>query len=129
MAKKEGDQQKEDKYASALDRAIQSAMGQGRVVGRDDDPAKTDFPALWDWMSRIYIGIDKVRTPAAISIRFGPEGILVSISDRDLGVSMDACCPHLGDVFKAIEAGLTAAIPPIKSWGKKEPKLRKRNIQ
>jgi len=129
MAKLRDESKPEDKYTSALDRLVQSAMGQGRSVGRDDDPAKTEYPSVWDWLSRIYIGMDKVRTPAVINLRLGPEGVLVSMSDRDLGYTVDAVCPYLGDILKALEAALTAPIPPIKSWGKKEPRLRKRNIQ
>jgi len=129
MAKKEGDPQKDDKYASALDKAILSAMGQGRSVGREDDPAKDEYPILWDWMSRIYIGIDRVRTPATIMIRLGPEGVLVSMTDRDLGYTVDTVCNHLGEVLQSIEAELHKAVPNIKSWGKKEPRLRKRNTQ
>jgi|SRR5579864_6488 len=115
-----------DKPLSALDRAIQSAMGTGRKLGREDDPAAVKFPALWDWLSRVYIGTDRLRQPATISVALGPEGCLVTITDRDLGVSCSAACPHLEGVLEALEKALTADVPAVRSWGKKEPKLRKR---
>jgi len=114
---------------SALDRAVQSAMGEGRVVGADSDPAKEKYPTLWEWLSRIYIGVGHVRTPARISITLGPSGVLVDVSDRDLGVSCGASCEFLDDALAALEASLAGPLPPIRSWGKKEPKLRKRNTQ
>jgi len=114
---------------SALDRAVQTAIGDGRVVGADDDPAKEKYPALWDWLSRIYIGLDRVRTPATLTIQLGPSGVLISLADRDLGVSCGAVCEHLDNALPAMEAALTATVPPLRSWGKKEPRLRKRNSQ
>jgi len=114
------------KRPSALDRAVQSAMGEGRKVGSDDDPARLLYPTLWDWMSRIYIGMTNVRTPARITITLGPSGVLIDVSDRDLGVSCGACCENMQDAFAALEAALNASPSPIRSWGKKEPKLRKR---
>jgi len=127
MARSEGEPKKGEKRPSALDKAVQSAMGEGRVVGTDTDPARERYPTLWDWMSRIYIGIGHVRQPATVTLQLGPSGVLVSISDRDLGVSCGATCQHLDDALAAMEAALTADVPPIRSWGKKEPKLRKRN--
>lgn len=123
------DEGHESRKLSALDRAIQSAMGEGRTVGRDDDPAATKYPTLWDWLTRIYVGVGHVRQPATLSITLGPSGVLVSISDRDLGVSCGASCDHLDDALAAIEAALSSPTAPIRSWGKKEPKLRKRNTQ
>jgi len=114
---------------SALDKAVMSAMGQGRTVGADDDPARQKYPALWDWLSRIYIGIGHVRTPARVSITLGPSGVLVDVSDRDLGVSCGAACQHLDDALAALEAVLSLPDAPVRSWGKKEPRLRKRNTQ
>lgn len=111
---------------SALDRAIQTAMGTGRALGREDDPFRSKYPSVWDWLTRIYIGTNQVRTPATITIRLGPEGCLVSMRDVDLGVSVSAACPNLEDAYEALEAALTADVPPIQSWGKKEPRLRKR---
>lgn len=118
-----------DERVSALDRAVQTAMGEGREVGRDDDPARDVFPQLWDWLSRIYVGTNHVRQPATLTITLGPEGVLINLTDRDLGVSCGAVCPHLQDAFAAMESALTADVPAIRSWGKKEPRLRKRGAQ
>lgn len=116
-----------DRKLSALDRAVQTAMGEGRAVGNDEDPARKKYPALWEWLSRIYIGIGHVRQPATVSVTLGPCGVLVSVSDKDLGVSCGAVCPNLDEAFQALEDALSAEVAPIRSWGKKEPRLRKRN--
>jgi hypothetical protein len=117
---------KSNSHPSALDRVIQSAIGDERVLGREDDPCRTRCPELWDWLSRHYVGRDRVKTPAVLTIRLGPEGCLATLTDRDLSVSIDVACPHVEDVFAALEAALTSDCPPVKSWGKKEPQLRKR---
>jgi len=120
---------KSDKKPTALQRAIESAMGEGRSVGADDDPAKTKYPELWQWLSNIYVRTDRLRTPATVSVTLGPSGALVTVSDRDLAVSCSAACEHLDDVFAALEKALTSDVQNIRSWGKKEPKLRKRTPQ
>jgi len=112
---------------SALDRSIQTAIGDGRTVGDDDDPGKTKYPALWEWLSRIYIGLDRVRTPATITISLGPSGVLVNVNDRDLCVNCGSTCLHLDDAFMSLERALTSSVPPIRSYGKKEPRLRKKS--
>jgi len=112
---------------SALDRCIQTAIGDGRTVGDDDDPARTKFPNVWEWMSKIYIGVDRMRQPATISITLGPTGVLVSINDRDLASNCSAACLHLEDAFIALERALSAPVAQIRSYGRKEPKLRKRS--
>lgn len=111
---------------SALDRAIQQAIGQDRSLGRDDDPARKKYPTLWDWLSRLYVGRDHVKTPATLTVRLGPEGVIVTLTDRDLSCSFDVACNHLQDALAAIEAALSGPSPPMRSWGRKEPQLRKR---
>lgn len=116
-----------EQHVSALQRAVETAMGQGRTLGSEDDPAIEAYPALWLWLSQVYIGMDRLRSPSTITVNLGPQGVLASVSDRDLCVACGATCKHLDDVFKALEAALTSEVPPIRSWGKKEPRLRKRN--
>lgn len=111
---------------SALDRAIEQAMGSGRKVGREDDPAQQSHPNLWEWLSRIYIGEDRMMQPASLTVQLGPEGVLVRISSRDLQSSVSVSCPYLKDILDAIESELSRDNPNIQSWGKSEPKLRKR---
>ena len=121
MAKKE-----QGERVSHLDKVIQQAMGEGREVGCADDPARERWPALWEWLTRIYVGRDDMKQPASITINAAPGGIMIRISDRDLGVSVSAATAHLGDALDAIEAALGSDTPAITSWGNKEPKLRKR---
>ncbi len=115
-----------DKRLSALDRLCQEAMGDGKTLGREDDPARKEWPALWEWLSRVYVGRDLIKQPATLSVRLGPEGVLCSLVDRDLSVSVDATSAHLAGVFGMIEAALTGDTPNVKSWGRREPHLRKR---
>lgn len=117
---------KSDKRVSALDRLIQEAAGDGKVLGRDDDPAAKEFPDLWQWLATVYVGRDHIKQPSTITIRLGPGGVLASLVDRDLSVSVDATCPHLAGVFTALQQALTGDAPPVKSWGRREPHLRKR---
>lgn len=114
------------KRLSALDRAILTAVGKGRTVGREDDPARESYPELWQWMTRTGDEGDHVFQPASLSIQLGPEGVLVSLTHRDLGVSCSISCLNLADVLPALEQALTQANTPIRNWGKTEPKLRKR---
>jgi len=111
---------------SALDRIVQQALGAERTLGCASDPAVKKFPTLWDWLARIYLGKDHVKQPATLSIRLGPEGVLVTLTDRDLAVSFDVACSSLTEAFAAMETALTSLSPPMRSWGKKEPSLRKR---
>jgi len=117
---------KSEKKLSALDRAIQQAMGDGRKVGRDDDTARERWPNLWEWLSRIYIGDDRMMQPASLSIVLGPEGTIASVSNRDLQTRVVVSTPFLADALDALEAELSKDTPNIQSWGKTEPKLRKR---
>ena len=119
-------QSSEVNHLGALDRAIAQAIGDSRTVGREDDPACKQFPELWRWLSTINVGRDRVKAPALVTVRLGPEGVLVSLTDRDLGVSLDATCGNLSEVWAALESALTGSVPPVRSWGKKEPNLRKR---
>ncbi len=109
-----------------MDRLIQQAIGADRQLGRDDDPGRRKHPTLWLWLATIYAGRDHVKQPATVTIRLGPEGVLATLTDRDLAVSLDVACPHLADVLAALEAALTGPAPPLRSWGRKEPQLRKR---
>lgn len=111
---------------SPLDRAIEQAMGEGREVGNPDDPAIVRWPQLWRWMTTIYVGRDNLKTPATLTVKAAPGCITVTLTDRDLGVSVDAASATLEGVFDALEAALTSDTPQIRSWSNKEPTLRKR---
>jgi len=111
---------------SPLDRAIQQAMGEGRVVGDPDDPAKDRWPELWRWLTTIYVGRDDMKQPPSISIRAAPGGVVISLTDRDLGITVDAATAHLEDALDALEASLNSATPSMRAWSNKEPTLRKR---
>lgn len=115
-----------EKKPSALERAVQAAVGDGKIFGLSEDPASQAFPTLWEWLSTAYLKGGYVKQPAVVMVRLGPEGVLVTLTDRELGVSLDAACAHLDGAYAALEAALTAATPALKTWGKREPMLRKR---
>lgn len=102
------------------------AMGENKVMGHQDDPAANKYPNLWEWLSKVYVGRDKLKTPASLSIRLGPEGALATLTDRDLGYSVEATSPSLEGLFAAIEKQLSDNPAALKQWGKKESNLRKR---
>lgn len=102
------------------------AMGDNKVMGHADDPAASKYPNLWEWLSKVYVGRDKLKTPASLSIRLGPDGALATLTDRDLGYSVEATSPTLEGLLAAIEAQLRDNPASLKSWGKKEAVLRKR---
>lgn len=113
---------------SALDRVIIRAVGEGRTLGLDDDPAKDEWSAVWEWLTKCEAK-DYVMQGATISVQLGPEGVLATITHRDLKASCSAACPHLADVFAALNAALTAPNPPIRSWGKDPQVQLKRKRQ
>jgi hypothetical protein len=111
---------------SALDRAIQTALGDDRPLGTPDDPARRKLPNLWAWLSQTRAGGDYVKQPAILTVRLGPQGVLATLTDRDLAVSLDVSSETLAGVFLAVETALQAVAPPLRSWGRKEPQLRRR---
>jgi len=118
--------EKEQQRLSPLDRAIQQAMGEGRIVGNPDDPAKDRWPELWRWMTQIYVGRDEMKQPATLSIKAAPGGVVISLSDRDLCIAVDAFVANLEDALDALEASLNSATPSTRAWNNREPTLRKR---
>jgi len=115
---------KKEKALSAMDKVILTAMGEDRSVGKADDPAKEKWPQLWEWLSTIYVGRDRIKQPAVLTVQLGPDGVLARLTDRDLAVSVNVSCAHLGNVMDAIETVLNSPDIPVQSWGKREPKLR-----
>jgi len=117
---------KSDKPLSKLDAFIGQAIGNDRTIGLPDDPAATAYPTLWDWLTRVTAGKDYIKQPARISVVLGPDGVLITLSDTDLTLSLDTSASHLDDVWRTLDAVLSGPNPPFKIWGKKQPTLRKR---
>lgn len=117
---------KKEPRVSALQRALEAAIGAMRTVGLESDPAREKYPNLWEWLTMVGQDTDYVMSPAVISVQLGPEGALVTITHRDMQVSCGAACSNLDDAFLSLEAQLACTNPPIRSWGKGEPVLRKR---
>jgi len=109
-----------------LQKAIEQAIGHDQSFGRDDDPARERWPLLWDWLSTWEVGKNNVKTPPTLTVRLGPDGVLASVSDRDLGKAGDVAFPHLSDVFDVIEKGLADGTLSVRNIGRGETKIRKR---
>lgn len=116
----------DERRLSALDRAIQSALGDGRTVGLENDPAAQQYPDVWQWLTKTDGGRDHVMQPAVITLQLGPEGCLVSLTHRDLRRACTIACPFLGDALESLQRALTSEHPPIRSWGKDDANLKKR---
>jgi hypothetical protein len=101
-------------------------MGECKEIGSADDPARERYPQLWSWLATIYVGRDQLKNPAYLTVRLGPGGVTASLIDRDLSVLVEVSAGNLDDVLPALESALASDRPPLKSWGKKEPHLRKR---
>lgn len=121
-----GKPKKGDRKLSALDRCILAAIGDGRKVGLDDDPALKKYPNLWEWMTKTQGGTDHIMQPAVISLQLGPEGVLATVTHRDLRTSCSIACLHLHQALEALDASLGLPNPPLRQWGKDEPHLKKR---
>lgn len=116
----------EERKLSALDRALMQAIGDGLVVGRQDDTAQNKYPLLWEWLTKTEGGRDYIMQPAIITLQLGPEGCLVTLTHRDLRRTVPVACQFLEEAFAAMEEALGKPNCPIKSWGKDQPHLKKR---
>jgi len=121
------DKGKKDRKLSAVERLIAKSIGDGRTLGRDDDPARDKYPDLWDFLTRWIVSSKEMKSPATLSIKAGPEGFVATISDRDMQLGLDVAIPHLGELLDRIEAAIGDPNTAWKNWGRKEPKFRKRN--
>lgn len=129
MAKQRGDEnQSNERKLSALDRAVLQALGDGKVVGLSTDPAIERWPVLWQWLTKTEGGNmgEYILQPAIVTLQLGPEGVLVTLTHRDLRVTCSIACPHLDGALDSLEAAIASPNPPIKSWGKDLPNLKKR---
>ena len=117
---------RKDKTLSSLERVIQQAMGENRTVGRSDDPAVERWPELWKWLSTIYVGREKMKQSASLTITLQPDGCSAKIVDKDMGCTVNVSCAHLVNILEECEAALNRPDLPVTIWGKKEPALRTR---
>jgi len=120
---------KKDRQLGFVERLVQQSIGDGRSFGADDDPARERWPAIWQFLSQVYVGRDRLRTPGRLTIQLGPGGVLVTLTDPDLSAALGASCANLGDALDAIETAAADPKAPWRSFGKKEPHLRKRKSE
>ena len=116
---------KENKL-SFVERLVMQATGNGQTIGHHDDPARAKWPLLWEWLSTLYVGAERVKSAPTISLNLTPSGVVVRVTDRDLARSVEVSCNNLEEVFATLEANLSSANPSMKIIGKREPRLRKR---
>lgn len=117
---------KAERRQSFLDRAIEQAIGDNVQLGRQDDPARELYPELWAWLSTTEVPGNRVKEPATLTIRLGPEGALVSLNDRALGYSVDVACQNLQDALPTLEKALTSDSTLVRRNTSRDPKVRKR---
>lgn len=115
-----------ERHLTFVERLIEQALGNNQKVGADDDPAETEFPTLYEWLSTVYVGKDKIKVPASLSINLAPGGVIVRVTDRDLSRSVEVTCQYLNQALSTMEQALTGERVGMKIIGKKEPKLRTR---
>lgn len=111
---------------SPLERLIAEAVGGNQQLGDDDDPVRLNCPELWRWLTCTDAGPGHVKDPAKLTITCVPGGVLVSLIDASLAVSMDVSCRTLAEVFEAVQRTLKAPNPPLRVWAGKKPTVRKR---
>lgn len=117
---------KSDKSISAIDRLIMRAQAESEDIGNDDDAAKTTWPNLWQWMTRIDVGKNLMKEPARLAIKGIPGSFIATLSDSTLKVAVDATSESLAGIFDALEQELSRLNPVIRPYGKGEVKLKKR---
>jgi len=115
-----------EKPLNSIQRAVQQALGDGRIFGHPEDPARDKWPELWAWLSSTDAGRDHVKQPATIKISLAVDGVHASLTDRDLACSIPVAVDWIEGVFDALEQALNRPNPPMQTWGRKEPNLRKR---
>lgn len=115
-----------DRVLSAFERAVQYAIGNGQQLGSESDPLRDRCPLLWAWLSAVFVGKEYQKSPASLNFRLGPDCAHAVLSDRDLCTSLEVTAQTVDALFPALEAALASSSPPIKTWGKREPRLRRR---
>ena len=117
---------KDKPRVSALNKAIQQAMGDNRTFGLPDDPAREKWPEIWEWMTQVETADGHIMQPASISFVLGPEGVIVTLTHRDLKMGASISVPHLHMGMDALESALAGPNPPLRFWGKDLPYLKKK---
>jgi len=117
---------KDNKTVSAIDRLLMRAQADNEDIGNEDDAAKTTWPNLWIWLTRIDVGKNLMKEPARMAIKGVPGGFIGTLSDSTLKVAVDATSDSLAGIFDAFEAELSRINPVIRPYGKGDIKLKKR---
>lgn len=119
-------QRKKDKPLSTLDRLILGTIADDIPLGHEDDQAATLYPTLWEWLTRTTAGRDHVMMPATVGIAAVAGGFNVTINHRGLNQSFAVVTPNLDQWAAVAEAYLTGPSPIFRSFGRGQPKVKKR---
>lgn len=95
-------------------------------MGAADDPLAVAAPDLWEFLSRTDAGEGLVKDPATLKIKLTPGGAMATLTDDCYGISIDAAAQYVGGLLDALEEALTRPNATIRSWGKADPKVRKK---
>jgi len=115
-----------ERVLSPYERAIQMAQGEGREVGLPDDPWASEYPNVWEAMTKLYIRTEFIKDPATLTFKAGPGGVVVTLNDRALRMSLECITPHTMEGLKRLEDSLASGRAAWKMSGKGEPQLKKR---
>lgn len=110
-------------------RLLQQAIGDQVTIGPDSDPAKQDYPSLWEWLTSIDAGPTHVKDPGKMTVKATPGGWLVCLTDEAFGVTIDVPCDRLDGILEALEKALSDSRTAIRYWPNHKAKLRPRAKQ
>lgn len=109
--------------SNLIDRLIEGRKGAQKAL--PDDEARTKYPNLWAFMTRVQAGEGYEKDLASVSIRLGFGEWMVDLSDPSLELSVTASSKTLDGAMEAMEAILASPCPPIRPWKGSTGKLRK----
>lgn len=86
--------------------------------GLEDDPAKEDYPVLWDFMCNGRDTQGGVKKRATLTIEAINTGFAFTMRDLGLSSKVDGTCEHLDMVFDVLESMLRNPRCPWRPIGK-----------
>lgn len=100
-------------HDQALDRLIQLRLDAGGSRSPEDPGAQSSWPVLWSFLTRTDADPTHSKDPAAVTIRMGLGGWLVSLTDPSLQVTLTVGVEHLEHALDKLEETIRS---PYASW-------------
>ena len=115
----------EQATVSYLDKLLMGAVANTKILGSYDDPAREMCPLWWQWMTQCAYD-DRVVVPARLMIQGAQGGFTIQMVHGDLASSVECPVTNILDWPLALEEYLGSPKCVVKTWGKKLPKLRRK---